>query len=215
MRLELASTKAIKYAVMNWHYSKAVPIVTLAHAVFNDAGEWCGVICYGPGANPNLHVPYGLKPGQAVELVRVALNGKQALTSQALSRSLKLVAKHCPLIELIISYADTGQGHKGTIYQATNWTYTGAMKGHAKTIDPKTGKVAHPRTIHTLYGTQKGLKTIPGSEKLKYIYPISAKCRKLAKTLAQPYPKAKEAQTDERPGSTEEVAGSIPSPSLT
>ena len=54
MRLEIASNKAIKYACMNFHYAKAVPVNTFGYSVFNDNNEWCGVILYGTGARPNI-----------------------------------------------------------------------------------------------------------------------------------------------------------------
>ena len=93
MRLEKASAKAIRYAILNWHYSKSVPLVQLAYAVFNSKNEWCGVICYGIGATNNIGKPYGLVQGQIVELLRMALNGKQESTTKALAISLKLLSK--------------------------------------------------------------------------------------------------------------------------
>jgi hypothetical protein len=94
MRLEIASHKAIKYACMNFHYAKSVPVNTFGYSVFNDNNEWCGVVLFGSGANNNLPKPYGLKSGQAMELVRMALNGKQESTSKAMSISLKLLVKN-------------------------------------------------------------------------------------------------------------------------
>lgn len=41
--------------------------------------------------------------------------------------------RHC-CREIIVSFADTSAGHKGTVYQATNWIYTGLS---AKFKDPK------------------------------------------------------------------------------
>ena len=35
MRLEIASNKAIKYACLNFHYSKSVPVNTFGYSVFN------------------------------------------------------------------------------------------------------------------------------------------------------------------------------------
>jgi hypothetical protein len=60
MRLEKASHKAIKYACMNFHYAKAVPVNVLGFSVFNQKNEWCGCILYGSGANNNMPKPYGL-----------------------------------------------------------------------------------------------------------------------------------------------------------
>lgn len=106
MRLEIASTKAIKYAIMNWHYSKSLPCVQIAYAVFNELNEWCGIIAYSIGANKLIGSQYNLQVGSCIELVRVALNGKQDCTSKAIAISLKLLKRDCPLVKLVVSYAD-------------------------------------------------------------------------------------------------------------
>lgn len=61
MRLEKASYKAVKYACLNFHYAKVVPVVGIAFSVFNNKGEWCGVITFGYGASANMGKPYKLK----------------------------------------------------------------------------------------------------------------------------------------------------------
>ena len=80
MRLTLANAKAIKHACLKFHYAKSVPSVQYGFNVYNDDDEWCGVICYGGGATPNIGKPFGLMQGEILELVRVALNGKQKTT---------------------------------------------------------------------------------------------------------------------------------------
>lgn len=83
MKLTRANAKAIRYACMNFHYAKAVPVNTIGYNVWNADGEWCGVVLFGTGATPNLARPYGMAQGEVLELVRVALNGKQETTSMA------------------------------------------------------------------------------------------------------------------------------------
>ncbi len=195
MILKRASHKAVKYAIMNWHYSKSIPVVTLAYAVFNDKNEWCGVICFGTGSVNNIARPFGLQQGQVIELLRVALNGKQESTSKAVSLSLKLLKKECPLVKLIISYADTDQGHIGIIYQATNWYY---IKSSIDSNIIVNGKRMHRRSIGSLYGTNSIKKLIEmgfdceriiTKPKHKYIYPVDKKMTELCKSMSKPYPK--------------------------
>ena len=93
MRLEIASYKAVKYACLNFHYAKSVPVNTFGYSVFNDNNEWCGVILYGLGASPYVSQSLGMKQGQAADLVRVALNGKQNNVSKPLALSIRLF--HC------------------------------------------------------------------------------------------------------------------------
>ena len=127
MRLTYATPKAIDYACKHFHYAKAVPVNTLGYNVYNDNGEWCGVVLFGSGANNKIGNEYSLNQGQVLELVRVALNGKQSCTSQVVAASLKHLHQDCPLCRLVVSYADCDQSHLGTIYQATNWVYVGTM----------------------------------------------------------------------------------------
>lgn len=195
MRLEIASAKAIKYACLNFHYAKAVPNVGMAFNVFNNNNEWCGVICYGIGATNNIGKPYGLNQGQVIELLRMALNGKQESTTKALSLSIKLAKKKNPNVKLIVSYADSEQGHYGIIYQATNWFYTGYSTDTNLIVN---GKREHRRTLGSRFGTcsadairKKGyevqvLKTKP---KWKYIYPLDKGLIPFCKSLSKPYPK--------------------------
>ena len=58
MKLELASYKAIKYACLNFHYAKSVPVNTIGFSVFNSKNEWSGVVLYGTGANNNIANTY-------------------------------------------------------------------------------------------------------------------------------------------------------------
>lgn len=162
MRLEKASHKAIVYACMNFHYAKSIPVNTFGFSVFNAKNEWCRVVLYGTGAANNIAMPFNLNQGQVIELVRMALNGKQESTTKAMAISLKILKQYSPNVKLIVSYADSEQGHVGIIYQATNWYYIGSSTDTNLVIN---GKREHRRTLGSRYGTssieklkQKGLK---------------------------------------------------------
>lgn len=189
MRLEIASNKAVKYACLNFHYAKAVPVNVFGYSVFNDENEWCGVILYGSGASTNISKPYGLKQGEVIELVRMALNGKHGITTKVMALSMKLIKKQLPLCKLLISYADKWQGHYGIIYQATNWFFIGNSQAQANVIDPKTGGELHKRSAVGKYGSCKGLKYGEIKYKYKYIYPLDKSLIPLCKSLSKPYPK--------------------------
>lgn len=198
MRLEIASSKAIRYACMKFHYAKSVPVNTFGYSVFNDENEWCGVILYGSGAAINIANAFSLKQGEVIELVRMALNGKHGSTSKSLSISLKLVKKSMPLCNLIVSYADIDQKHIGTIYQATNWYYTGLSCYGERSGWIIDGKKWHRKSIYGKLGTDKKeivLKNYPNAQewitkgKHKYIYPLDKSLVPLCQSLAKPYPK--------------------------
>lgn len=193
MRVSIATTKAIKYACINFHYSKSVPPAQYAFNVFNDNNEWCGVILYGGGANNNMPKSFGLCAGEVLELVRVALNGKQGHgnTSKAVAMSLKELHKMNPILKMVVSYADHRQEHLGIIYQATNWIYLGV----SKTSDTQyfyNGKWTHERTINSKKNKEELKATLPqrqNSDKFKYIYCFDKKLRKQYIKQALPYPK--------------------------
>lgn len=233
MRLEIASNKAIKYACMNFHYAKAVPVNTFGYSVFNDNNEWCGVILYGTGANNNLATEYNLKQGNVLELVRMALNGKHESTSKALAISLKLIKNKIPLCKLIISYADKDQNHKGIIYQATNWYYVGtSMQNTTDSSWIIKGKRYHGRVISDWVKQKGGLNGLTRKEflkkyydkdaieyvtrgKIKYIYPLDKTLIPLCKSLSKPYPKqAVEVHKLNSSQTSEKVGGANPTQPL-
>lgn len=214
MRLEIASKKAVQYALMNFHYAKKIaPRATdSAFSVFNEKNEWCGVICFGLGASPNIHSPFGLNAGEVIELIRVALNGKQSSTSKVVSIGLKLLKKNNPLVKLVVSYADKGQEHVGVIYQATNWYFIQDIKSsdtqyfvnnewrHSKAIKPQIKKIAPKRKA---------------SGKYKYIYPLDKTLIPLCKSLSKPYPKqAVEVHKLNSSQTSEKVGGANPTQPL-
>lgn len=189
MRLEKASHKAIKFACMNFHYAKTVPASSISYSLFNDENEWCGIIsfCYPSGVMSGKQ--FNLMQGQFIELNRMALNGKQNSTSKALSLAIKIFKKQNPTVKLLISYADKGQDHYGTIYQATNWIYVGENETSGKDYFYQ-GKWRHDRTLNE-YSKEflATLKTRKRSGKRKYIYPLDKTLINYCKSLSKPYPK--------------------------
>lgn len=208
MNLTRATYKAVRYACLHFHYAKAVPVSPLAYNVFNDDGEWCGVIVYSYGANNNIGTQYNLKQGEIVELVRVALNGKQEHTSQAVSMSLKQLHKDAPCVRLVVSYADKDQNHLGTIYQATNWLYVGdVMNKQHDSSWIVNGKRYHGRIISEWVKKHGGLKGLTRAEfirkyydinatpfvtngKRKYLMPLDKRVKKQIIKHIKPYPKS-------------------------
>lgn len=194
MTITKANKEAIKYACLHFHYARAVPANPLGYNIYNDSGEWCGVILYARGATPNIGSPYGLAVGGVLELVRVALNGKQEATSQAVALTLKQLHKDVPQCRLIVSYADCDQNHLGTIYQATNWIYEGLSKGDTYFIIK--GKKTHRKSVSSRIVTimvrrffDPNAVSFRSAGKRKYLMPMDKAMRKQIAPLAKPYPK--------------------------
>ena len=194
MRLEKASHKAIKYACLNFHYAKSVPYAPVGYSVFNNANEWCGVVLFNRGGM-NGGMPYGCKIGEFSELIRVALNGKQNKTSQAVSIAIRLFKKDNPLCRVLVSYADTGQGLEGTIYKAMNWIYEGEIKPTRPKFQDRNGKIIHSRVAAKLK-TSKQIQNyddvyerVQNTNKHRFSYPLDKSLIPLCESLSKPYPK--------------------------
>lgn len=197
--LKRASPEAVRYACLNFHYAKTVPSSMYSYNVYNEQGNWCGVIIFGTGANNRISVPFGMNPGEVIELVRVALNGEQPCTSECVAAAVRQLHKDAPQIKLLVSYADMDQEHVGTIYQATNWIYLGETAVGGRCGFMVRGKKLHPKTVYSngWVESEAWLKThvdpkareLKSKGKRKYIFVFDKKLRKEWQKKALPYPK--------------------------
>ncbi len=110
--------------LLNRHYAKRLPSISYAFGLFDD-GVLVGVCTYGSPASPSLCV--GVCGEQhrdkVLELNRLVVDSSEPNSASMLvSRSLKMLPKP----SIVVSYADTAQGHVGYVYQSTNFLYTGA-----------------------------------------------------------------------------------------
>ena len=202
------SFDAAKYAVMNWHYSQAMPAGKLVKYGVWENDKFIGAVIYGRGANKDLGKPYGLEQIEICELVRVALTKHEATVSQIVAQSIKQLKKENPGIRLIISFADPEKNHKGGIYQAGNWIYNGCSQSadeyivngeriHGRSLRAK--RKSHPiqtNAKNALIWAQQVLdpnaQEVKGSSKHRYLYPLDRNMRKLVSALSLPYPSAVE-----------------------
>lgn len=198
------SRSAARYSVLTWHYSRKMPANgKLACFGVWEHGRFVGVIIYGRGATQHLGSPYGLTQAECVELVRVALRDHQQPVTAMIAASLRQLRAACPGLQLVVSYADTGQGHHGGIYQAGNWIYTGTTSPHSPYY-VMYGKMIHGRTLRhralhrpsgetalnfvqrTMDATAHQVKG--ASIKHRYVYPLNKVIRRRVSGLAKPYP---------------------------
>lgn len=102
------------------HYAGGRP--SISHSFGNTEH---GFVCtFGsPASAPLIHGIAGVEyKSNVIELNRV-VNISKTPTSKLLSAALRLLKGHGDFI--VVSYADTAMGHVGTIYQATNFMYSG------------------------------------------------------------------------------------------
>lgn len=109
--------------VLGIHYAKRWPSISFAYGLFRDA-ELVGVVTYGtPPSAPLRRGVCGPEYSDSVlELNRLCLRDNlKNEASRLVGASLKLL----PANKVVISFADTAQKHRGTVYQATNFLYCG------------------------------------------------------------------------------------------
>lgn len=194
LKLNWATHEAAKYACENWHYSKCIPKSKLVKIGVWENGQYTGCIIFGLGATPNLSKAYGLTMTECCELCRIALTKHQTPVSRILSIAVKFLKKKCPGLKLIVSFADSDQGHHGGIYQASNWIYSGSVRLDSWLIK---GEKIHPRSVVTKYGS-RSLATVLSYDrnakkvwaiKHRYLMPLTDEISKRIVPLRKPYPK--------------------------
>ena len=199
LKLDGCSHDAAKHAVMRWHYSRAMPAGKQVRIGVWEDRRFCGAILYGMGANRHIARPFGLEVTEVCELVRVALApGRVFPTSKCVATSLKLLRRQSPGLKIVVSYADTKEGHLGIIYQATNWIYLG---GATQPYLKVGGRIQHPRSLYDRYGPKgqsvpwlrehvdPNAERVPMPVKHKYVFAFEKKLRQRLLAEAKPYPK--------------------------
>jgi hypothetical protein len=193
--------------ILTKHYAHRMPSVSYAFGLYH-GGELVGVCTFGtPATAPCRQGPLGKENELLVmELNRLCVESSIKNASGILvSMSLRLFPKKP---KLIVSYADTGQNHIGYIYQATNWTYTGQVKGDTQIIS--NGRIMHRQTAKDVFKSSsisEIRKIDPNAilqrlgDKHRYVYFVGNKTQKKAMRKALrypvlPYPKGKSKRYD-------------------
>ena len=199
LRLGWATHKAALFACQHWHYSRALPPPPIVRIAVYEDDVFMGVILFARGANKSIATPFGLDQTQCVELVRIALRRHVTPVSRMLKQALRMLHQAAPKLELIVSYADSGQGHHGGIYQAANWIYLGPTKPDRYYRD-NCGNLWHPRKVNKRgYRMMFGeVRRVPRHDQLiaflkppkhKYVWPFTKRMRRAMQARAMPYPR--------------------------
>lgn len=105
------------------HYARRWPSVSFMYGLLR-VDELVGVVTYGTPASAPLRAGIAgpSYANQVLELNRLVLrDNRPHEASRLVGASLKALPRN----RIIVSYADTAQGHLGTVYQATNFLYCG------------------------------------------------------------------------------------------
>jgi hypothetical protein len=210
LKIDWATNDAARFACLNWHYAKAVPVGKLVKIGVWENKKFIGCVLFGRGANKNMPKPYGLGQDECVELVRVALTRHVTPVSKIMMWAIKFLKKSNPGIRLVVSYADLDSNHHGGIYQATNWIYEGLFGKDSVSAFIINGKKTHRKSIDSL-GVKQSISEVrrcldPNAQefrtkgKHKYLMPLDKDMSVKIASLAKPYPKrVKQAMTGDQP----------------
>lgn len=227
LRLDWCGQDAATYAVRHWHYSGRVPKGKIAKIGVWESGQFIGCVIFGDGANNNAFKPYGVDYTGGCELVRIALREHQASVTRIVAIALRMLKREMPKLRVVLSFADTEQGHIGGIYQGGGWFYIGQTTAADEYIC--NGRRIHGRALRSSLkwkGTQGkdtmekaakaygNVEKLKGSVKLRYAMPLDGEMRKLLEGMRQPYPKRAGSGTIDTSANHAEKGGAIPTPAL-
>ena len=192
--VKIIENSQTKEWLLHKHYAKRLCSISFAFGLFEGL-QLIGVCTFGKPASPSLCVGVcGSENSDFVyELNRLCVN--DGLPKNTLSYFVSQCLKMLPPL-IIVSYADTNQNHKGYIYQATNWIYTGATKQRTD-IGSEDG--THSRHYDKSIDTKKFRKF--RSSKYRYIFFTGSKTQKKKwrqelNYKEQPYPKGENKRYD-------------------
>jgi len=200
MTIRPCSHAQARQATERWHYTGVLPAAPIRRYGVWEDGRFVGAVVFGHGANRHLARPFGLRQDEVAELVRVALApGRTHPTSAVVAACLRRLHTECPKLRLVVSYADTAQHHRGTIYQAGNWAYLGLARGSRPLR--VNGRICHARSVFERFGTcslsrlralgVEATVVLP-PPKHKYGWAFDGQMRRRLRRLTQPYPRAVE-----------------------
>ena len=122
-RLVHATRDDLKPFLLGIHYARRFPSVSYAYGLEVD-GNLEGVVSYGtpPSSTLRKGVAGSELSEHVIELNRLCLkSNKHNDASWLVSASIRALEGNW----IVVSFADTEQGHSGTVYQAANFIYTG------------------------------------------------------------------------------------------
>ncbi len=177
------------------HYAKRMPSISYAFGLYENS-QLIGILTIGKPPSPPLCVGVcGVEYAEFVfELNRLCVN--DGLQKNTLSYFVGKVLKQIKDNLILVSYADTSQGHHGYIYQATNWIYTGisakrtewreiGVNTHSKSVCDKTA-------ISDMREQPEKFHLIERARKHRYLYFTGKRAKEFRKFLkyeVQSYPK--------------------------
>lgn len=231
LRVEQVSPGFARPYIASGHYSRTMPDST-REAFAGFYGDVCaGIVAFGMGAN---HAAFtalvpDVRLGEYRELTRLWVHedAPRNTASRLVSGALAQLPSE---VRLVLSFADTGQGHAGYVYQALNFQYCGVSRASAGMTD-ENGHAVHPRLLGIYrmrhpeeYGGLSaddlmrtlGWSKSPGSDKHRYALARGPKAYSVRRRWPSlPYPKLAGGVMETTPADQPGSVGSVPTPRST
>lgn len=211
MKIEVQpiETREVRSWLLKRHYAKRNCPISHAFGAYRGT-TLIGVITYGvPVASPLRRGICGSEwEARVLELNRLCCENEPNVASCLVGNSLRLL----PRPAVVVSFADTAQGHVGFVYQATNFVYTGLsakrtdwkIKGmehlHGATVaDKSRGKKGRAAYMREVYGDNFYLKDRPRKHRYVFFCGDKRERRQMLAALRYPtlpYPKGESRRYD-------------------
>lgn len=190
---EVDRSMALEVVIRNHYLHRKAPC-SKAFGLFDPEGSLQGVVIYGvPASVPLVKGVLGNENRHLIgELTRLWVDDSAPRNGESylISRSIR----HCGF-SVVVSFADTSEGHLGIVYQASNWFYTGLSSKH-KDWQLIGHEGRHSRHTWDQWGGIEGakksiperMKQVERPRKHRYIYINAKGARRKALLSALKYP---------------------------
>jgi hypothetical protein len=199
MQISRVSPRDVNQFCRRWHYAQHGGSAMWSYGIW-DGPTLAGVVSYNMPSREAAAWPFGDEYATTVHHMGRLVCAETAprnTESRLIAASLKLFKQHVPYSTAVLTYAATGVGHIGYVYQATNALYTGRTPPSAYYVD-ETGRrrstkqgVGLPRADAEARGWSVGRD--PGKHRYLYLLGDRGERRRMRQLLRHPvlpYPKA-------------------------
>jgi len=195
-------SKLGKEFVKKHHYSKGIHNGPMCYGLFREE-SLVGVLAFAtPSSEAVCSSVFGVERKRSVtELHRLVLLDEAPRNSESffISRVLKMLKRDRPYYSAVLSFADSTEGHVGTVYQACNALYCGMTAASVFYLDGS-GRLRHPRqngvNVTRAAAGDMGWTPVKRQAKHRYLFLLPSSKREKREMLSAlklqvfPYPKA-------------------------
>lgn len=180
LHIQKGGDEVVEY-IRNNHYSGTCNPISNKWELRTDSDELVGGIVFANPMSEQVRKFVSDNKKEVTELHRLYTDDRcgKNVESWFVANALKKLKKKKPKYRFVISYADSGEGHTGTIYQATNAVYTGNTDvegtSHGYYVDQDGNRRAERQggeNITREMAEERGWERRQSTGKYRYIFPL-------------------------------------------